>query len=206
MGTGDSMWTDLTVTVTAMINGSAPHNTPAAVVVADPSQAAARLGASSGSNGANTRLRVADPPPPPRQPPYVRVCGGCGDTSRNGLSYGCDAGCCFQVPCLWPTCPVFQVVNTMQHVWGMIALIWYRCWDPIANHILNSDAASRFPRAVTGAWGMVGARTRPVALSRASQTRGTRSTWRSRGAISRRQWTVRACALCALCTLVTCAR
>ena len=24
----------------------------------------------------------------------------------------------------WPALPVFQVVNTMQYVWGMIALIW----------------------------------------------------------------------------------
>eukprot|EP00662_Eupelagonemidae_sp_cell21_P015738 gene15738-15747_t len=68
---GDSMWTDVSVNVTAMVNATKP--------------------ATFGS-------RVRDPPLPPPQPPYVRVCsGGCGDGSQNGLSYGCTEGCCFRV-------------------------------------------------------------------------------------------------------------
>ena len=68
---GDSMWTDVSIRVTAMVNGTNA------------------LGRST--------AHVADPPIPPPQPPYVRVCGGCGDTSVHGLSYGCAPGCCFQL-------------------------------------------------------------------------------------------------------------
>ena len=73
---GDSMWGDVTINATAMINGTA----------------------------AGAGARATDPPPPPVQPPYVRLCGGCGDTSRRGLSYGCGddptgkgGGCCFKL-------------------------------------------------------------------------------------------------------------
>ena len=88
---GDSMWVDLTVTVTALVNGSTHGNT---------SVSGAPLVAGGGGGHAGTidmGSRVTDPPVPPPQPPYVRVCGGCGDTSVRGLSYGCDEGCCFQV-------------------------------------------------------------------------------------------------------------
>jgi hypothetical protein len=72
---GDSMWTDVSVAVTALINASKG-------IVDSPS----------------IEPRGTDPPPPPLQPPYVRVCsGGCGDTSGNGLSYGCNDGCCVRV-------------------------------------------------------------------------------------------------------------
>ena len=70
---GDSMWIDVSVSVTAMVNGSSKST-------------------------AVTSARSTDPPPPPHQPPYVRVCsGGCGDTSKRGLSYGCNDGCCFRI-------------------------------------------------------------------------------------------------------------
>lgn len=71
---GDSMWTDVSISVTAMINGTQKYD-----------------------SSVRDTVRVSDPPPPPMQPPYVRVCGGCGDTSRSGLSYGCSSGCCFQI-------------------------------------------------------------------------------------------------------------
>jgi galactosylceramidase len=74
---GDSMWTDVSIRVTAMINGT---------------------NSTDGTDGTNsTELSSMDPPQPPAQPPYVLICGGCGDTSRNGLSYGCPKGCCFQI-------------------------------------------------------------------------------------------------------------
>ena len=76
---GDSMWTDVSISVTAMINGSR-RGTPSFPEPPLP-----------------TNLASADPPPPPVQPPYVLVCGGCGDTSKSGLSYGCQKGCCFQM-------------------------------------------------------------------------------------------------------------
>lgn len=69
---GDSMWTDVTVAVKAMINHTA-HS------IEEP------------------HARTGDPPPPPIQPNYVKICGGCGDTSVNGLSYGCAEGCCFRI-------------------------------------------------------------------------------------------------------------
>ena len=76
---GDSMWADVTVNVTAIVNHSV-DGTNAPLL-----------------STSTSRLRVSDPPPPPVQPEYVRVCGGCGDTSKRGLSYGCLEGCCFQL-------------------------------------------------------------------------------------------------------------
>ena len=74
---GDSMWTDVSISVNAVINGSHAGTTNAA---------------------SQSRSRSTDPPPPPPQPPYVRICAsGCGDTCLRGLSYGCSDGCCFRV-------------------------------------------------------------------------------------------------------------
>eukprot|EP01051_Picozoa_sp_SAG22_P021909 SAG22_NODE_5030_length_1103_cov_1.550797_2_plen_294_part_00 len=76
---GDSMWHALTVNVTAIINHTSASPLP-------PQER--RLPQAQ---------RGTDPPPPPIQPPYVKVCGGCGDTSVRGLSYGCTEGCCFRL-------------------------------------------------------------------------------------------------------------
>ena len=81
------MWTDVSISVTALINGT---KTPSSESTAS---AASLLGSTTGA-------RDMDPPQPTPQPPYVRVCGGCGDTSGmvyGGLSYGCAPGCCFKV-------------------------------------------------------------------------------------------------------------
>ena len=129
---GDSMWTDVSITVKAMVNHSktkkseqiAPSpadslDTAGAAAAARSESSAGRSSVMGGAGEAgeeeeervrrqqtaavvsrdvgNVDLRVGDPPPPPIQPDYIKVCGGCGDTSMHGLSYGCDEGCCFRI-------------------------------------------------------------------------------------------------------------
>ena len=79
------MWTDVSISVAAIINSTKTQPQP--------------TGANHDSRHPHRSLRsrVTDPRPPQTQPPFVRVCGGCGDTSIRGLSYGCDSGCCFQL-------------------------------------------------------------------------------------------------------------
>ena len=74
------MWTDISVTVKALVNHSASERM---------SQNNARDGSILVRDG-SILVRTVDPPPPPVQPDYVKVCGGCGDTSIHGLSYGSD--------------------------------------------------------------------------------------------------------------------
>lgn len=86
---GDSMWHALTVDVTAIINHTSASPLPV--------QEERRQDRRQEQQPLSRSLRGTDPPPPPIQPPYVKVCGGCGDTSVRGLSYGCTEGCCFRL-------------------------------------------------------------------------------------------------------------
>jgi hypothetical protein len=84
------MWHALTVDVTAIINHTSASPPP-------PLQEERRQERRQEQQLLSQSLRGTDPPPPPIQPPYVKICGGCGDTSVRGLSYGCTEGCCFRL-------------------------------------------------------------------------------------------------------------
>ena len=76
------MWSDVQVDVTAMVNKTA---TPGGV---STDLWSSHLTPEGG------HLSSIDPPLPTPTTAHVRVCGGCGDTSVHGLSYGCGKGCC----------------------------------------------------------------------------------------------------------------
>ena len=80
------MWTDVRVDVTALVNKTA---TPGGV---SPDLSSPLVTLGGGLVGGH--ISSIDPPLPTPTTEHVRVCGGCGDTSVHGLSYGCGKGCC----------------------------------------------------------------------------------------------------------------
>ena len=88
------MWTDVTVNVTAMVNHTAaPGSGSPRLSPPDFTPGGGPIGSVDFTPGGG-HIGSVDPPLPTPTSAHVRVCGGCGDTSVHGLSYGCGEGCC----------------------------------------------------------------------------------------------------------------